>query len=154
MTKACWFGKAILNAFGGETAVETVAIDYLSNTIKVSLHTNAFTPNQDTMEFASDLTNEVAAGGGYATGGATLTGKTLGYDAGTNVIKFDANDVQWAASTITAAYAVIYMDTGVAATSPLMGYVDFEGDVISTNGDFDITWNAAGMLTITPAALA
>ena len=147
---AFWYGKAILNAFGGETAGESVAIDYLSDTIKVSLHTSTYVPAQDTDEFFSAATNEVS-GTGYTAGGATLANKTLGYTAGTNVIKFDADDTSWATSTITARIAVIYKDTGTPSTSPVMGYVDFGADVISSGGTFQITWNAAGILTITPA---
>lgn len=147
---AFWYGKAILNAFGGETAGESVAIDFLSDTIKVSLHTVTYTPAQDTDEFFSDATNQIT-GTGYTAGGATLANKTLGYTAGTNVIKFDADDPSWATSTLTARYAVIYKDTGTASTSPLMGYIDFGADVSTTAGTFTVQFNASGMLTITPA---
>jgi len=147
---AFWYGKAILNAFGGETAGESIAIDFLSDTIKVSLHTSTYTPAQDTDEFWDAATNEVS-GAGYTTGGATLGTKTLGYTAGTNVIKFDAADTSWASSTITARYAVIYKDTGTPSTSPLLGYVNFGADVVTSNGTFQITWDAAGIFTITPA---
>ena len=37
------------------------------------------------MVFKSSITNEVASGNGYTTGGATLSNKTLTYTAGTNV---------------------------------------------------------------------
>ena len=146
---AFWYGKAIINAFGGETEGESTSIDYLTDTIKVALCTSSYTPNQDTHEFFSDVTNEVANGNGYTTGGETLTTKTLSYTAGTNVATFDADDVTWSTSTITARYAVIYKDTGVAGTSPLMGYVDFGQDFSSNNGDFKITWDANGIFTAT-----
>jgi hypothetical protein len=144
------YGKAILNAFGGETAGESIAIDYLSDTIKVALTTSSYSVDQDTHEFFSDITNEIT-GTGYTAGGATLANKTLGYTAGTNVIKFDADDTSWAASTLTARYAIVYKDTGTGSTSPLLGYVDFGADVSTTSGTFQITWNASGIFTITPA---
>jgi hypothetical protein len=147
-----WFGQAIMQAFGSGTAGNAPNIDYLSDTIKVSLHTSTMAPDQDTWVFKSSLTNEVASGNGYTTGGATLANKTLGYTAGTNVIKFSADAVAWTSSTITARYAVIYDDTPATdATKPLLGYVDFGADVISTNGTFTITWDGAGIFTITPA---
>lgn len=148
---AKWFGQAIMQAFGSGSAGGTPNIDWLSDTIKVSLHTSAMTPDQDTWVFKSSLTNEVASGNGYTTGGATLASKTLDYTAGTNVIKFDAADTSWAASTITARYAVIYDDTPATdAAKPLLGYVDFGADVSSLAGAFTITWDAAGIFTITP----
>jgi hypothetical protein len=33
----------------------------------------------------------------------------------------------------------------------VIAYVTFGADQDSTNGDFKITWNAGGILTITPA---
>ena len=149
---AFWYGQAILQAFGSGSAGNSPNIDYLSDTIKVMLCTSSYTPNQDTHVFKSDVTNEVANGNGYATGGATLTTKTLGYTGGTNVIAFDADDVVWSASTITARYAVIYDATpGTDATRPLLGYVDFGSDQVSAAGNFTITWAAGGYLTITPS---
>jgi len=143
-----WFGKAVLNAFGGESAGDTFAIDYLSDTIKVALTTSTYTPNQDTHETFADVTNEVA-GTGYSAGGATLAGKTLSYNTSTNVITWDADDVSWPASTITARYAIVYKSTGTASTSPLMGWVDFVSDVSTSNQDFRIVWNSNGLYTVT-----
>jgi hypothetical protein len=103
------------------------------------------------MEFFADVGAEVVTGGEYVSGGKILSGKTLGYTAGTNVIKFAASNVTWAASTITASYAVIYKNSGNPATSPLMGFVDFGAVYSSSAGDFTITWDAGGILTVTSA---
>lgn len=122
-------------------------IDFDSDVIKVALCTSTYTPAQDTHDYFNDITNEVV-GTGYTAGGATLANKTVGYTAGTNTQKFDADDTSWATSTITARYAIIYDSTpGTAATNPLIGYVDFGADVISTAGTFLITWDAAGIFT-------
>ena len=48
-------------------------IDWDSDAIKCTLHTNTYSPNYGTHTFQSDLTNELAASGGYSTGGASLT---------------------------------------------------------------------------------
>ena len=142
---AKWFGKALLNQFGA------TPVNWTSDTIKVALCTSTFTPDQDVMDFYDDLTNELTTTGGYTAGGATLGTPTKTYTAGTNVIKLDGDDVTWATSTITARYAVIYKSTGTPSTSPLLGYVDFGVDYVSTGGPFTITWDAAGIFTITPA---
>jgi len=45
---------------------------------------------------------------------------------------------------------VVYDSTpGTAGTNPLLFWVDFGVDEVSTAGDFTITWHANGMATIT-----
>jgi hypothetical protein len=44
--------------------------------------------------------------------------------------------------------AVIYKDTGVAANDNLIAYIDFATDKTSTAGNFNIVWDAAGILTL------
>ncbi|MFC9766736.1 hypothetical protein ACFVJ2_33630, partial [Rhodococcus jostii] len=64
----------------------------------------------------------------------------------------DAADSSWTTSTITARYAIIYNSTpGTDATRPLIAYVDFGADVSTTAGTFTITWDAAGIVTLTAA---
>lgn len=137
------YGLAIKSAFNKE-------IDFDTDTVKVMLCTSTYAPNQDTHQYKSSVTNEVT-GTGYTAGGATLGTKTVAYNTSTNIFSMDAADVSWASSTITARYAVIYVDTGVASTSPLIAYVDFGADVASSGGTFTITWDAAGMVTATIA---
>ncbi len=122
-------------------------IDLANDTIKVMLVTSAYAPDADLHEFKSDVTNE-AAGAGYTAGGAALTAKTVTQDNVDNEGVFDADDVTWANSTITARGAVIYKDTGVAATSPLICYIDFGADKSSEAADFTIQWNAEGILNV------
>jgi hypothetical protein len=147
---AALYGQSPMQAYGSGSAGGAPNIDWLSDTIKVALCTSSYTPNQDTQVFYSDITNELTTAGGYTAGGATLGSKTLDYTAGTNVIKFDAADVVWSSSTITARYAVIYDDTpATAGTKPLIGYVDFGADATTSNGAFTITWDATGIFKIT-----
>lgn len=131
-------------------ALAAGSINWPSDTIKVALTTSTYTPDQDAHDFFNDVTNEVT-GTGYTAGGATLASKTSTYTSGTNTQAIDAADVTWSTSTITARYAVIYKSTGTASTSPLIGYVDFGADVISSAGNFTITWDAAGIFTMTTA---
>lgn len=126
-------------------------IDLDSDALKVMLCTNAFTPNQDTMQYKSSVTNEVV-GTGYTATGTALASLVVAYTAGTNVFNLDAADVVWAASTITARYAIVYDSTpGTDATRPLICYVDFGADVISSGGNFTISWDPAGIISVTVA---
>lgn len=52
------------------------AINYPSDTIKMALLTPSASPNLSTWVHYSDVTNEVASGSGYTTGGVTLATKT------------------------------------------------------------------------------
>lgn len=128
-------------------------IDFDTDTIKVMLCTSAYTPNQDTHRYKSDVTNEVT-GTGYTAGGATLASKTVTYTTGTNTLTLDAADPSWATSTITARYAVFYKDTGTASTSPLICYWNFGADAVSSAATFTLQINASGILTLTTGAEA
>lgn len=126
-------------------------VDLDSDTIKVMLCTSTYTPNQDTHQFKSSVTNEIS-GTGYTAGGATLTSPVVAYTAGTNVLSFDAADTAWTTATFTARYAVVYDSTPATdATRPLLAYVDFGADVSVTAATFTITWAAGGILTLTAA---
>jgi hypothetical protein len=137
------YGNLISKAFNKE-------VDFDSDTIKVALVTSSYTPNQDTDDYWDDVATNEVSGTGYTAGGETLASKTVTYTSGTNVTKFDAADVSWASSTITARYAVIYDATPATnASKPLIGYVDFGSDQSSSSGTFSIVWDAAGIFTTT-----
>lgn len=126
-------------------------IDWDTDTIKVALVTSSYTPDQDAHDYWDDVSANEASGTGYTAGGATLASKTITQDNATNKQTFDAADVSWTSSTITARYAVIYKSTGTASTSPLIGYVDFASNQSSSSGTFQIQWNASGIFATTVA---
>lgn len=126
--------------------VFNATIDLVNDTLKVALLTSTYTPNIDTHDNFDDLTNEVV-GTGYTAGGKTVTNPSVTQDNTNDLGKFDADDVTWTSSTITARYAVLYKDSGVASTSPLIAYIDFGADKSSSAGDFTIQWNTSGILT-------
>jgi hypothetical protein len=144
------FGKALMSMIQKK-------VDWQNDTIKVALYTGTLPGTaQDNWQFKSDVaTITEITGTGYTAGGAALTAnstRTPGYDSASNTVKLDADDVTWSNSSISAAYALIYTDTGTAATSPLWGYIDFGQTFTSSAGDFKITWDAAGIFTLnTPA---
>jgi hypothetical protein len=126
-------------------------IDLDSDVLKIMLCTSAYTPNQDTHRYKSSVTGEVS-GTGYVSGGNTLASVAVTYTAGTNTLTLDAADTSWANSTITARYAVIYDNTPATdATRPLIAVIDFGADVSSSGAAFNITFDAAGIVTLTAA---
>ena len=124
------------------------SIDLENDTIKVALVTASYTPDQDNHESFADITNEVS-GTGYTAGGATLSNVSVTKDNTDNEGVFDADDVTWSNSTITARGAVVYKDSGTPATSWLICYIDFGSDYSSVAGDFKIAWNSEGIVNIT-----
>lgn len=126
-----WYGNALLK-------IATGSIDLDTDTFKIMLTTSSYTPNQDTHDFRNDVTNEVTDTG-YTAGGATLSGVSVSYDAGTNEIRVAWSDPSWPASSITARTAVIYKSRGGAwSADELVAYCTESGDVTSTNGTFTV----------------
>lgn len=133
-------------------------VDFDTDTIKVVLCTSAYSPNQDTHQYFSHVTNEIT-GTGYTPGGLTLAGAVVSYDAATNKIKLDADDASWPDATLTARHAVIFDNTpSTAATKPLIAFVTFTGadgvtpaDISATAAPFQLLWDSAGIANITVA---
>lgn len=135
--------SVIYNSFFADRDKGLIDLDL--DTIKVMLVTSTYTPNIDTHTKRSDVTNEVV-GAGYVSGGETLANTTVTQDNTGDQSVFDADNVTWATSTITARGAVLYKSTGVAANDNLITYLDFTTDRISTAGNFTLTWDALGIL--------
>lgn len=135
MAAFAWYGQGLKNlALGNVNWDSSTDTDY-----KVMLCTSAYVPDPD-HEFRSSVANEVT-GTGYTAGGANLTAaaRSVYYDTTSNEARLCiTGNVVWSASTITARRAVIYKNTGNAATDLLVGYCNFDSDVSSTNGDFTI----------------
>lgn len=133
----------------GMLALANKEIDWNDGNVKIALCSSSYSPNQQTHDYFDDITNELAASGGYTAGGAALGSPTM--TTTTLTTTFDGADTTWSAATFTARYAIIYYNTGAAGTSALIGYQDFGADVTSTGGTFQITWNASGIFTLAVA---
>ena len=122
-------------------------IDLDSDAIKVLLATSSYVPNQDTHNALDDVTNEIT-GTGYTTGGKQMTGITITQDALSGRAVFDADDVTWTSSSLTARGCVIYKDSGTPSTSYLVAYIDFGSNVTSSSGDFVLEWGTTGIFNL------
>lgn len=124
------------------------SIDLDTDTIKGMLVTSTYSPNIDTHTKRSDITNEVS-GTGYTAGGAALTTKTVTADNTNDRAAFDADDLSWSSSTITARGLVLYKSRGGASSADeLICYIDFGSDITSTASTFSIVFNASGILLL------
>jgi hypothetical protein len=138
------FAKFPQNLGGGDAAGDG-PMDLLSDTIKLTLHTATYVPNQTTNEVKADATNELATAGGYTALGQALASKT--YAQASLVTTFDAADVTWTATTITHRIGVVWNDTVATPTDPLISWVDNGGDVTTASTDLIYQWAAGGLFT-------
>ena len=145
MVTAAFYGLTV------EKIAEQVGndVNFLTGTVKLSLHTATHSPDRDAHDFYNDANNELGAGNGYNAGGETLGSKTITYDSASDQVRWDAADVPW---TFTASktwrYGIMYIDTaGASTTDPLYALLTWDSDqTVSTA--YTIVWDAAGILFI------
>lgn len=126
-------------------------VNFNSDTIKMALLANTYTPDIDTDIYFDDVSaNELATGHGYTAGGVTLASKTVTADLTDNKGVMDCDDPTWTADAtgFTARYAVLYKDTGDPSTSPLIAYWDFGGDQNPVSINFVLVVNTEGLINI------
>jgi len=143
MATATIYGKYVMNALSGLVDIGSGSPD----TLTLTLHTSSYTPSQ-LHEHYDDLTNEITPADDYSAGGKALTNLSLSFD-NVDTITFDADDVTWTTSTLTARYAVLSQDTATPATDVLIMYLDFGSDQSSSAADFTVQWNTGGIFTVT-----
>lgn len=126
------------------TQLANKSITWGTDTVKLSLHTSSYAVAQGTDQFFSDTTNEIAAGGGYSSGGFSLASMTLSYDATTREERYLAANVS--VSSLTPAspfrYGVIY---DVTASNALLAYINFGADQDPAGLPFAIQWASTGV---------
>ena len=110
-----------------------------AGTVKVALVTAGYTYSS-TDQFYSSVSASVVG-----------TPQTIGSKTFTNGV-FDGSDVTFTSVTGSQVVSlVIYVDTGSAATSPLVAFIDTSVTnlpVTPNGGDIAITWNASGIFAL------
>lgn len=118
--------------------------DFDTNTFKIALFQSTSNIGAGSTSYAG-VTNEVANGNGYTTGGQTLSISL----SGTTTVTVDATDVTWTASggSITARFAVIYEDGGDVVCYCLLDSTPADVTVTAGN-DLTIQFNASGIFQL------
>jgi hypothetical protein len=106
----------------------------------MALYTSAASLSEATTAFTNS--NEVAAGGGYSTGGATLSGFNVNLD--TSVAILDFADVVYSTATFSARGALIY---NASVSNKSLCVLDFGADISASNGSFTITFPSSAAAT-------
>lgn len=118
------------------------AIDFDTDTFKAMLVLDTYTPDVDAHAKRSDVTNEVANGNGYTTGG-TVVAVTITRDNANNRIDVAFADHNYPSASFMARAAVIYKSRGGAANlDELVAYVDFLANITATNGTFSVDFTS------------
>lgn len=120
----------------GRESLDTI----IGHTLKAALFTSSLAvpsfassaPAYGSGAFAS---NEVASGGGYTTGGKTLTTVARSF-VGLNVY-LTADDLAWSSSTITARYLLVYDST---TSNYAVVLIDFGADFSSSASTFPVNF--------------
>jgi hypothetical protein len=126
-----------------------------SDTVKMGLLKNTYTPNPD-HNFVDDVASHETTASGY-TGGfggggrKTLASKTISENATDDTVVYDAADpASWTAlgSGDTLRYAFVCKEVTNDAASPLIAVLDMQADKILNGGDLTLAINSAGIFTI------
>jgi hypothetical protein len=119
------------------SSVNPISLD--TDTIKACLVTSAYTPNLATDEFYSAIASFLTGTTSATMNTQTLITKTITLGV------FDALDILFPAVTTgqSAKYVVLWKDSGVAGTSPLIACLDtITGFPLTTNGgDITVQWD-------------
>jgi len=133
------------------TLAHNKEVDFDADTTVVQLHTDGYTPSADHTQI-SDLSNEVANGNGYTTGGVEVAMTSTDDDAndGTTV---DSANPSWTASggSIGPFRYAIWIDT-THASDALIYCHDFGSNQTANDGaDITVTVDSDGVYYIRPA---
>lgn len=110
-------------------------------TPKLSFMATTFTPDAGTDQYFSDISAEVASG----TTAVTLASVVTTIDTVNARVELDTADPSLSTITATTNKYCIWVDTGVAATSPVLATIDIvEGTLSPVAGTLGITVNAEG----------
>lgn len=133
---AGFYAKGLQDAMEAVTGVAAAP----TGTLKGAFMGTAYVQNPETHQFWSDISASIASG----TTVRTLAGTTVSIDTTNNRVEIDFNDVTETPVTASTNQFVIYMDTGVAATSPLIACAAISPTLSPVGGTLTLNINAEG----------
>jgi hypothetical protein len=120
----------------------------LPGAVRIALVTSASNFATATLSLLSQVTNQVAAGNGYVTGGQGLAGEVWTAGASAGQIKFDADDPIWTATGGTIPNikaAVLYM----SGTNHVLGYASLTSSqfTLAMGNTLTLQMHSSGIFT-------
>ena len=118
--------------------------NFSSDTLKVLLVSSVPSEaNLDTWISRADVTNEIT-GSGYTAGGIAQAYTLNAVDTTNNrtTLTLTNNPTAWTTATFSTVGAIVYKNSGVAATDYLIEFIDFGGTQTVTAATFALTYTS------------
>ena len=115
-------------------------VDFDTDVIKVMLVTSGYTYSS-AHQYRSEITNETS-GTNYVSSGQVITNVVTNTVGGT--VSVNGDDSEWAgaaSAAFTFRGAVVYKDTGNAATDPVISYHEFNADQTNSGFNVKLKWS-------------
>lgn len=111
------------------------------------LLTLGYSPAIESHEYVDDISSSETTGDGYTR--QKLQNVTLTKDTVNNRMVLTGDNMSWAYANFQASGAVLYVNSGLDSSSPLITFLDFGGIKQSQNTPFIISWSTAeGILNL------
>ena len=135
-----FYTKGLENALRAVTGVAAAP----TGTLRGAFMSTAYVQNPETQQFFSDISASVAVG----TTVRTIAGILIRVDTANDRIEIDFTDVTETPITAATNQFVLYMDTGVASTSPLIVNGTLSAPLTPVAGTLTLIVNAEGLSAI------
>lgn len=127
-------------------------IDFNSDALVWTLHTNSYVPNLDTHQHVSDLTNELTTLGGYTAGGLAIGSPVMTYTAANSWSVVRANSTAYVVGDVyrpAAANGFLYrcVVAGTSAGAPPTFGLILGGATVDGGATFELV--GSGVVTFT-----
>jgi len=112
-------------------------VDWVVDPVKMMLLADTYTFDKDAHALIGDVQSHQITGTGYTAGGVGVQSRDVVYDAATDETWLRGTGILWSTATLTARYAVVYVDGTV---KPLLACVDLGAPVSVTSGNLSMTF--------------
>lgn len=124
------------------------SINLATATVKI-MALNAYTILPGTQNFINQVSSAQITATGYTAGGQALANKAVTRDNATNRTWFDSDNPKWTITgTMAAQVFVLYVDTGNAATSPILATIDKGSPQSRTDADYELLVQTNGWFAL------
>jgi hypothetical protein len=150
-----WTDSRIFRIYVSDMIDNTLAHDYVADSIKAALYNNTTAPDNDVAQATSAYNtgqwvvgNEVSEAVTWPAGGVALGTKAINVSVADTVYTTAANTASSAGADLAAVYGCLVYDDTLTPKAGLC-YNYFGGSNSVTNGTFTIVWHANGVFRFT-----
>lgn len=115
-----------------------------TGTLSGAFMATTYTQDQETDQYWADISSDIASG----TTVRTITGISINVDTANNRVEIDFDNPSETPVTASTDQFVLFMDTGVEATSPLIACGALSTTLNPVGGTLTLTVNAEGLAAI------